>query len=57
MFFADMNIASTFTEEENQTLEEQSLIDCKYYDISEFKSLTSSQNYFSYFHLNNKLHR
>ena len=49
-FFADMNIASTFTEEENP--EEQSLIDCKYYDISEFKSLTSSQNFFSFFHLN-----
>jgi len=51
-FFNDMNSAYDDIDDYRDCEESHDNLDCKYYDISEFNSLTSSSNFFSFLHLN-----
>lgn len=53
-FFSDMNSASDNDDTDpNQHPDGQcGFLKCRYYDVPEFKSLTSSKNFFSFLHLN-----
>ena len=51
-FFKDMNSVFDNTNSNQDSGEPSNLLDCKYYDVSEFSSLANSSNFFSFLHLN-----